>query len=187
MEFFNDMGVYNRVRRSQLRGKLITSRWIDIHKGNILCPNDRRRLVGKELNTYTDDSLYASCPPLEALRLITSRAATHDRFHRQNMMNDVRRAYVYAKATRDLYIELPKEDPHSKRGDMVGKLKLCLYWTRDAALKWQETLSQHLIDDGSVRGVGFSERLRAQGEGHLGVGECGRLLPDRKRDIPMMA
>ena len=70
-------------------------------------------------------------------------------------MNDVRRAYYYAKAIQDVYIELPKEDPHSARGDLVGKSKLCLYGTRDAALNWQETVSQYLIDNGFERGVGF--------------------------------
>ena len=47
MKFFNDVDVYNRVPRSQLRGKLIKIRWIDISKGDISCPNCRSRLVGK--------------------------------------------------------------------------------------------------------------------------------------------
>ena len=111
--------------------------------------------MGNEFKTYTDDPLYASTPTLEALRLITSRAATHDGVNRQIMMNDVRRAYFYAKAIRDVYIELPKEDAHSARGDMVGKLKSCLYGTHDAALNWQETMSQHLIDNGFERVAGF--------------------------------
>ena len=38
---------------------------------------------------------------------------------------------------------------------MVGKLRLCLYGTRDAALNWQDTLSKHLVDIGFKRGVGF--------------------------------
>ena len=88
--------------------------------------------------------------------MIASRAAAHDGVNRQITMNDVRRAYYYAEATRDVYIELPKEDPHSARGDMVGKLKFCLYGTREAALNLQETLGRHLIDIGFVRGVGFS-------------------------------
>ena len=37
---------------------------------------------------------------------------------------------------------------------MVGKLRLCLYGTRDAAKGWQETLSSHLVSVGFVRGVG---------------------------------
>jgi hypothetical protein len=37
---------------------------------------------------------------------------------------------------------------------MLGKLKLCLYGTRDAAKGWQETLSSHLESIGFVRGRG---------------------------------
>ena len=50
---------------------------------------------------------------------------------------------------------MPKEDPHTGHGDVVGKLKLCLYGIRDAALNWQETPSQHLIDNGFACGVGL--------------------------------
>ena len=63
-----------------------------------------------------------------------SRAATTDGYQRELMINDVRRAYFYAKATRELYVELPSEDVESARGDIVGRLRLCLYGTRDAAL-----------------------------------------------------
>ena len=68
-------------------------------------------------------------------------------------MNDVRRAYFYAKIQRDVFIELPVEDPEYGSGK-VGKLKLCLYGTRDAAKGWQETLSAHLESVGFTRGVG---------------------------------
>ena len=59
------------------------------------------------------------------------------------MINDVSRAYFYAEAIRTMYIELPKEDPLYDPS-MLGKLRLCLYGTRDAALNWQQTLSDHL-------------------------------------------
>ena len=75
------------------------------------------------------------------------------------MIYDVRRAYWYAEATRDLFVELPEEDEAHGKGDLVGKLKLCLYGTRDAALKWQQTLREHLIDNGFKRGIGFSSVL----------------------------
>ena len=69
------------------------------------------------------------------------------------MINDISRAYFYAKCTRDLYIELPAEDP-SAHPDYIGKLRLCVYGTRDAALNWQQTLSEHLESAGFVQGVG---------------------------------
>ena len=158
MKFFEDMTVYERVDRSEMLrrgGKIIKTRWIDVNQGDASCPNYRSRLVGKEYKTHVDDSLYASTPPLEALRPIMSRAATTDDHHRELMINDVRRAYFYAKATRELYVELPAEDREYAKGDKVGRLRLCLYGTRDAALNWQDTLSEHLLTLGYKRGVGF--------------------------------
>ena len=60
------------------------------------------------------------------------------------MINDVSRAYFYAKCSRNLYVELPVEYAEA-HPDFIGKLRLCLYCTRDAALNWQETLSEHLV------------------------------------------
>ena len=42
------------------------------------------------------------------------------------MINDFRRAYFYAAASRDLFVEIPDEDPR-KRPGLVGRLKLCLH------------------------------------------------------------
>ena len=79
--------------------------------------------MGREFNTSEDDSLYAATPPIEALRIIVSHAATingrgksghkGDR-RRELMINDVSRAYFYAPATRSLFIELPMEDKEAK-------------------------------------------------------------------------
>jgi hypothetical protein len=69
------------------------------------------------------------------------------------MVNYVSRAYFYENMTRPLYIEVPVEDPNASP-DVLGRLRLCLYGTRDAALNWQHTLSEHLVENGFVRGVG---------------------------------
>ena len=78
MEYFKSMGVYEKVPRSEqleTKGKVIGTKWIDTNKGDFENPNIRCRLVGKEFRTGPDDALFASTPPLEALRLIVSRAA----------------------------------------------------------------------------------------------------------------
>ena len=67
-------------------------------------------------------------------------------------INDVRGAYFYAKVSRDIYVELPAEDPDAGP-DLLVKLELCFYGTRDAAKSWQETLSAQLISVGFVRGI----------------------------------
>ena len=158
MGYFAKLGVYEVVDRShQLTtgGKVIGVRWVDVNKGDSEDPEYRSRLVGREFAIGRDDALYAATPPLEALRLIISHAATHaeEGGRRMVMVNDVRRAYFYAKINRDVYIELPKEDPEYGTGKL-GKLKLCLYGTRDAAKGWQETLSSHLESIGFQRGFG---------------------------------
>ena len=76
-------------------------------------PKIRCRLVGKEFRTGPDDALFTSTPPLEALRLVVSRAATVGPEGEKNeiMINDVSLAYFYDKSTRCVYIENPPEDP----------------------------------------------------------------------------
>ena len=49
------------------------------NKGDIANPIMRSRLVGREFNVGKDDSLYASTPPLEAIRLLLSCTATEPR------------------------------------------------------------------------------------------------------------
>ena len=66
------------------------------------------------------------------------------------MLSYVMRAYFHAPATRELYVELPDEDPGKAQG-LVGKLKLSLYGTRDAAANWQKCVSEHLV------GLGFQQ------------------------------
>ena len=121
MDYFRRMRVYTKVPRWKPKGsKIVRTKWIDINKGDSVNPDIRSRLVGKEFNNGEEDGLFAATPPLEALRFVLSHAATwksdRSRERRAIMVNDVRRAYCYAKATRDLYIELPEEDPDASPG-----------------------------------------------------------------------
>ena len=155
LEYFHIMKVYTKVPRSVARGKkIIKTRWIDINKGDEANPNMRSRLVGKEFADGIDPSLYAYTPPIEAMRMILSRAATvkGDGTRRIIMTNDVSRAYFHATVQREVYVEIPVEDKHPSDGDVVGRLNLCLYGTRDAAHRWQETVAEHLESLGFKRG-----------------------------------
>ena len=123
MEYFHKLGVYEKVPRGHQEstgGKIIGVRWVDVNKGDALDVNYRSMLVGREFNIGRDDALYASTPPLEALRLIVSYAATQpsDGERRIIMINDIRRAYFYAtcKIQRDVHMELPKEYPDHGKG-----------------------------------------------------------------------
>ena len=104
MSFFDKLGVYRRVPRAMIKqvgGKIVTVKWLDTNKSDRDAPNYRSRLVAREYNDSKDDTLYASTPPLEALRMIVSHASTIDptrpQDRREIMVNDVRRAYLYAK------------------------------------------------------------------------------------------
>ena len=52
--------------------------------------------------------MFAATPPLEALKLLISFAARDKNIHIQ--LSDVNRAHFNALSTRELYVEIPKED-----------------------------------------------------------------------------
>ena len=122
-----------------------------MNKGDSTNPDSRSIFVGKEFNTGTPDaSLFAATPPLEALKLLVSEAATDEGRRSHIMLSDVKRAYFHAPARRELYVELPPEDPGYGQG-RVGRLNLSLYGTRDAAANWQHCVADHL------RSLGFAQ------------------------------
>ena len=113
--------VWEKILRETAKGKgwkIVKSRWIDINKGDDLNPNYRSRMMGKEFNDSELDGLFAATPPLEALRLLLSWAATDGSAHpggarssqlqRSLLIADVSRAFFEAPARRDLCVELPE-------------------------------------------------------------------------------
>ena len=120
------MGAYEYVTREEAvrsgKGTIIKGRWLDINKGDSINHDYRLRFVSKDFNTGLDSSLYAATPPLEALKLLISTAPS-ERHREMNMIiSDVKRAYFHAPATRELYVEVPREDPNWQAG-LLGRLK----------------------------------------------------------------
>ena len=66
------------------------------------------------------------------------------------MVNDVSRAYFYAKAIRKVYVEIAEEDREPGDENKVGELQFSMYGTRDAAQNWQEEFS------GMLESIGFT-------------------------------
>ena len=60
---------------------------------------------------------------------------------------DISRAFVQADAIRDVNVDLPKEDLEP---GMCGKLKKCVYGTRDAVQNWRYAYTQ-LMRDGEFQ------------------------------------
>ena len=56
--------------------KVITTKWLDINKGDDRNVNARLRIVGRELKLDNRLDLFAAPPPLEALRIICSICAS---------------------------------------------------------------------------------------------------------------
>ena len=161
MKYVNEKKVWKVIprREAQQKGwKIINTRWIDINKGDKENPNYRSRLVAKEFNDGVQhDGLFAATPPLEALRLLISEAATirHGADSPQNviMINDVARAFFEAPVRRTVCVELPPEalGEGDDTRDLVGLLQMSLYGTRDAAANFQAEVRRFMT------GMGFTQ------------------------------
>jgi hypothetical protein len=98
--------------------------------------------------------LFAPTPPLEAMKLVISNAASTDGDWRSKVLMtiDIKRAYFYAKSIRPTYIELPQEDYEPGDEHKCGILKLSLYGTRDAAMNWEAEINQTMKELGYIKG-----------------------------------
>ena len=132
---------------------LVKGRWIDVNKGESTNWKYRSRYVEKEFNTGDEDGLFfASTPPLEALPLIISDAATRDQEEDKIIMvSDVWRGRFFeAPERRTICAELLEEETHE--GDDVGLLLQSLYGTSDASANFQEEVRKVLSKAGFKRG-----------------------------------
>ncbi|CAE8656778.1 unnamed protein product [Polarella glacialis] len=95
------------------------------------------RLVACQYNQYTDAELYATTPPLEALRFLISAAATSRRrtgrgeaggarraVEKKLLFVDARRAYFNSVSTTLTYVQLPEEDADVGRPRAAGPTAL---------------------------------------------------------------
>ena len=156
MRYVRSHGVYERVSRQEcwdVTGKApVKTRWVDTDKGSAGKPNVRSRWVAQDFRREARPDLYAATPPLEAVKTLVSMAASGKGRGNVVSVMDVRRAYFYAPARRDVYVELPPEDYQRGDEDRCGKLKASLYGTRDAAQNWEEELCKQLCLLGFRRG-----------------------------------
>jgi hypothetical protein len=130
----------------------LQSKWVDVNKGDFARPVVRSRFVAKEFADKRSDEFFAATPPLEALRMILSHAATgrrSGRGGRRVLVIDARKVHLHAIAERAVYIALP---PEEQVPGMCARLIRCLYGTRDAPARWEAFLAQELGKMGFVRG-----------------------------------
>ena len=68
------------------------------------------------------------------------------------LSSDVKRAYLFAKAKRPIFIEIPAEDREPGDENNDGRLDLSPYGIRDAAMNWQDELIVILERNGFEKG-----------------------------------
>ena len=155
--YATDAEAWTVTRKRPLRLK-----WIDSNKGDRNAFSIRSRLVGTEIRRKRTESIFSATPPLESLRLLLARAASEPPVRpcgRRNsdpykiQLIDVSRAHFYADAVRDVYIQLPAEDPRSEEPGACSKLEKTMYGTLDAAERWGEHYAATLTKAGFLRGT----------------------------------
>jgi hypothetical protein len=97
-----------------LTGKGPTSvRWVDVNKADEGGMEVRCRLVARDFRGADRgrDDLFAATPPLEAKRMLLSRAATRNtvREPRKLLFIDAKKAHLNPRCMQDVFIELPEE------------------------------------------------------------------------------
>ena len=106
----------------------------------------RCRLVARDFkgNDKERDDLFAETPPLEAKRMLLSRAVTrrHDGRCRKLLFIDAKKAHLNPRCEGDVFVELPEEVGCGP--GMCGKLKFWLYGFRPAAAAWEKLYSGKL-------------------------------------------
>ena len=114
----------------------------------------RARIVAKDYKGKDKDrdDLFAETPPLEAKRMLLSRAVTRRRDGRTRklMFIDARKAHLNPVCTEDVYVDLPPECGCPE--GFCGKLNFWLYGMRPAAAAWEKHYAELLEGKGFKRG-----------------------------------
>ena len=140
--------------------KVISTRWVDVNKGDEQRPKYRSRLVARELKAKSGQSethwsdFFASMPPITALRILSTIAVTKKIPNKDGKLIpldptmclifiDIKKAHFWSPARRRLLVEMPPEMGYLS--DIVGLLKKSLYGTRDAPANWEAAIKDDML------------------------------------------
>ena len=140
------MGVWEVIDRPA-NERVISTRWVDVNKGDETHPKYGSRFVARELKQKSD--FFASMPPITALRALFTLAVT---MRVPNLVGklaqmdpttclifiDVKKAHFWSPARRRLLVELPSGMGYPP--GKVGLLRKSLYGTRDAPANWEAAI-----------------------------------------------
>ncbi len=114
--------------------KPLGTRWVNTNRGDAANPDIRCRLVAQEtryrstLEPGDIAATFAATPPIEALRMLGSLYMSVDSENTHDyvlLFLDISRAHPNCPVDRDIFIDLPPEDPKSSEQGVCGKLPLC--------------------------------------------------------------
>ena len=147
------MGVWGVIDRPT-NERVISTRWVDVNKGDETHPKYRSRFVTRELKQKGDtpshwSDFFASMPPITALRALFSLAVTMRVPNLEGKLTqmdrttclifiDVKKAHFRSPARRRLLVELPSGMGYPP--GKVGLLRKSLYGTRDAPANWEAAI-----------------------------------------------
>ena len=120
VNYFKKRGVYTKKRREPWM-QVISTKWLDINKGDTEKANIRSRLVGRELAKVKRDDLFAGTPPLESLKAVISKCASRQDGRRpfRLLSVDVKRAYFYAQQRDHSLSRYQQKIDNQKTRDML--------------------------------------------------------------------
>jgi hypothetical protein len=160
LEHLRGQGVYEYATKAEAMARTgkapIRLKWIDSNKGDSENPKCRSRLVCTEIRRKGMVPIFSATPPLEAIRVLVAKLSSEDPSTTKDplkaMLVDVSRAHFCAPAVREVFIELPREDPRRGDGVTCGRLLKTVHGTLDAAEQWGLHYTRTLVDAGFVQG-----------------------------------
>lgn len=118
-DYFRRAELYHCIPAQEVRAvghQALGARCVDIKTTD---GTHRSRLVAIEIEAYTAVGLLLPTQPIESLKYMLRQAAQDSSMSIMHI--DVKRAYLYTEASRDMYIKYPMEEPLGREGDMCGK------------------------------------------------------------------
>ncbi len=137
--------VYKKIAPGEALGRRVKSKWVDEIRGKQGVEEARSRLAAMEFNTFGREDLSASTPPIVAMRLVVSLAASNGP-RRQLAIYDVSVVFFHAEID-ELITVIPP------RGTSIGwwLLLRVMCGAKQAAQLWQEFLAKTFMQYGWQR------------------------------------
>jgi hypothetical protein len=154
IRYIETKGIWEKVPLQKCWDKLgkgpTSGKWVDVQKGEEV----RSRYVGRDFKPKGEGpraEIFASMPPLEAKKIIFSRAVSQvgERRKKKLIFIDVKKAHMNAVCQEWAFVELP-EEIHEE--GFCAQLKFWLYGMRPAARAWEEEYGNKLEAEGFQRG-----------------------------------